>query len=108
MNGLNLLWGVLILAGLGLFFGAILTLAAIFFKVEEDPRIAEVEKLLPNANCGGCGYAGCHALAEALVKGEVTKVSTCKVGKADKNFQPILAYLASHPGKDGKTPPSTL
>ncbi len=108
MNYLYILWGVLILAGLGLLFGIVLTIASIFFKVEEDPRIADVEKMLPNANCGACGYAGCHALAEALVNGEVTKVSTCKVGKADKNFKPILDYLSTHPGKDGKTLHPTL
>lgn len=33
----------------------------------EDPRIDEVEALLPGANCGGCGYAGCRALAEHIV-----------------------------------------
>jgi electron transport complex protein RnfB len=108
MNYLYILWGFLILAGLGLVFGVILTVAAIFFAVEEDPRIGAVEKMLPNANCGACGYAGCHALAEALVKGEVSKVSVCKVGKGDKNFQPILDYLSSHPDKDGKTPHPTL
>lgn len=46
----------------------ILFLVAKKFKVEEDPRIDEVLDLLPGANCGGCGYAGCRSLAEALVK----------------------------------------
>lgn len=46
----------------------ILFLVAKKFKVEEDPRIDEVLELLPGANCGGCGYAGCRSLAEALVK----------------------------------------
>ena len=38
------------------------------FKVFEDPRIDEVEGTLPGANCGGCGFAGCRAFAEACVK----------------------------------------
>lgn len=37
------------------------------FKVIEDPRIDEVEEVLPSANCGGCGFAGCRAYAEATV-----------------------------------------
>jgi Na+-translocating ferredoxin:NAD+ oxidoreductase RNF subunit RnfB len=39
------------------------------FAVEEDPRIGEVQEALPGANCGGCGFAGCAAMADALVKG---------------------------------------
>lgn len=41
-------------------------------KVERDERIDEVRAKLSGANCGGCGYAGCDAFAEALVKGEAT------------------------------------
>lgn len=107
MNYLYILYGVLILAGLGLVLGIFVTWASTFFHVEEDPRITEVEKLLPNANCGACGYPGCHAMAEALVKGEVKKVSSCKVGKKEKNYDPIIAYMESHPNKDGtKTVPT--
>ncbi len=40
------------------------------FKVFEDPRIDEVQAVLPAANCGGCGFAGCRNFAEALVKAE--------------------------------------
>ncbi|MCX6584688.1 MAG: RnfABCDGE type electron transport complex subunit B [Candidatus Aminicenantes bacterium] len=46
----------------------ILFVVAKKFKVDEDPRIDEVTALLPGANCGGCGYAGCRNMAEALVK----------------------------------------
>lgn len=103
-----ILWGSLILAGLGLLLGILLVIAEKFFHVEEDPRIAEVEKMLPNANCGACGFPGCHGMAEALVKGDVTKASTCKVGKKEKNFDPIIAYLSSHPDADGKKHVPTL
>jgi electron transport complex protein RnfB len=103
-----ILWGFLILAGLGLILGILLVIAEKFFHVEEDPRIAEVEKLLPNANCGACGFPGCHGMAEALVKGDVKKASTCKVGKKEKNFDPIIAYLDSHPDKDGTKHVPTL
>lgn len=98
---MTILWGVIILAALGLILGAGVTIFSILFYVKEDERIGEVEKLLPGANCGACGYPGCHGLAEALVKGECKKCSTCKVGKVDKNFNPILAYMNEHPNEDG-------
>lgn len=103
-----ILLAVAVLAGLGLFFGVLLAVAAKFFHVEEDNRIDEVEKMLPGANCGACGYPGCRGLAEALVKGEVTKCSACKVGKPDKNFNPIIEYMASHPDPDGTERKLTL
>ncbi len=68
--------------------GGIAGLAAIIlyvvsrkFKVEEDPRIDEVNEILPGANCGGCGYAGCRNFAEACVKDMTGKF--CNVGGAD-------------------------
>ncbi|MCR5092351.1 MAG: electron transporter RnfB [Bacilli bacterium] len=98
-----MLWSVLLMLGLAIVLGVLIVLFSILFHVEEDPRIAAVEKMLPNYNCGACGKAGCHDMAEALVSGEVKNVSKCKVGKKDKNYDPIVAYLASTPGPDGKT-----
>lgn len=53
------------------------------FKVEEDPRIQEVEEALPAANCGGCGYPGCASFAEACVKAETLDGLSCPVGGQD-------------------------
>ena len=89
--------------GLAIVRGVLIVLFSILFHVEEDPRVAAVEKMRPNYNCGACGKAGCHYMSEALVSGEVKNVSKCKVGKKDKNYDPIIAYLASTPGPDGKT-----
>ena len=61
---------VVILCAIGLVSAVLLYVVARCFKVYEDPRIDQVEKLLPGANCGGCGFAGCRALAEALVKSD--------------------------------------
>lgn len=97
-----ILYGLLILLGLGLLLGFLLTWAAKVFAVKEDPRIHDVEKMLPNANCGACGKPGCAAMAEAIVKGEVTHLSQCKAGKKEKNFDPIIAYMNAHPDEDGK------
>ena len=54
-----LLLTVLTLSVLGGILAVILYFVAQRFKVEEDPRIDDVEKMLPGANCGGCGFAGC-------------------------------------------------
>ncbi|AEI15096.1 electron transport complex, RnfABCDGE type, B subunit [Flexistipes sinusarabici DSM 4947] len=59
-------------AGLGLF------IASKKFAVEKDPKIEEVDELLPGANCGACGLPGCSSLAEAIVKGDVLP-SACPV-----------------------------
>jgi len=53
-----------IMTGLGLFFGIILAVAYRFLRVQEDPRIEQVENLLPGTNCGACGQPGCHGFAE--------------------------------------------
>lgn len=50
------------------------------FKVEEDPRIDLVQAVLPGANCGGCGFAGCRAFAEACVKADSLNGLSCPVG----------------------------
>lgn len=94
---------VIILASIGLILGLVLAIASIFLHVKEDHRIEEVEKMLPNYNCGACGYPGCHGMAEALVNGKEKKVSKCKPGKKDKNYDPIIAYLSAHPDEDGTT-----
>ncbi|MCQ2181548.1 MAG: RnfABCDGE type electron transport complex subunit B [Bacteroidales bacterium] len=76
----TILWTILILAGLGLLLSVVLFVVAKKFKVEEDPRIDEVEKVMPGANCGGCGFAGCRAFAEAAVKAPDLDNNFCPVG----------------------------
>jgi Na+-translocating ferredoxin:NAD+ oxidoreductase RNF subunit RnfB len=58
---------VAILTGMGLLFAVILSIAYKKLKVYEDPRIDIVEEMLPKANCGACGFPGCHAFAEQIV-----------------------------------------
>jgi Na+-translocating ferredoxin:NAD+ oxidoreductase subunit B len=60
-----------ILTGLGLLFASILAVAYKKLKVWEDPRIDQVEGMLPGANCGACGVPGCRAFAELVVKKEI-------------------------------------
>jgi len=59
---------IVALGALGLIAAIILYFIANKFKVFEDPKIDEVEEALPSANCGGCGFPGCRAYAEATVK----------------------------------------
>lgn len=68
-----------ILAALGLIFGIILAIASRAFAVKTDERVIAVTDALPGANCGGCGYSGCAALAEAIVAGKA-KPNACGVG----------------------------
>ena len=53
----------LVMSGFALVFSSGLLYASKKFYVYEDPRIDELEALLPAANCGGCGLAGCRAFA---------------------------------------------
>lgn len=66
-----------IMLAIAVVFGAILVIASHLLAVRKDERVGQVEKLLANSNCGGCGKAGCAQFAEALVKGEV-KLSDCR------------------------------
>ena len=98
---MEILWAVLVLLGIGLVLGLGLAIAAKILYVKEDERIEEVAKRLPNYNCGSCGYAGCKALAEAVVTGREENLRKCKPGKEDLNFKPIIQYLDEHPNEDG-------
>ena len=73
---------LLVLGATGLVAAVLLFIVAQKFKVEEDPRIDEVQEALPGANCGGCGYAGCRAFAEGCVKAGSLDGLLCPVGGA--------------------------
>ena len=90
----TLIWTIVILAGLGLVLSLVLYFIAKKFKVDEDPRIDEVEKVMPGANCGGCGFAGCRAFADAAVKAGNLDKNFCPVGGNDtmKKVAAILGY----------------
>lgn len=77
-----ILIALLLLGGTGLLAAVILYFVAQKFKVEEDPRIDQVAEVLPGANCGGCGFAGCRAMAEACVKADTLEGLLCPVGGA--------------------------
>ncbi len=74
---------VLTLGILGTLAAVVLYFVAQKFKVIEDPRIDQVEEVLPAANCGGCGFPGCRAFAEALVKSDDISNLNCPVGGSE-------------------------
>jgi Na+-translocating ferredoxin:NAD+ oxidoreductase RNF subunit RnfB len=77
---MTLVYTILVLSFLGLLSAIVLYFVAQKFKVFEDPRIDTVTDVLPGANCGGCGFAGCRNFAETLVKAEETNNLFCPVG----------------------------
>ena len=70
---------IALLGGLGLTFGLVLAAASKVFYVETDPRLDALNACLPGANCGGCGYAGCGAYAEAVLNGQAP-IGACASG----------------------------
>ena len=88
------IWTIAVIALLGLVLALVLYIVADRLKAEEDPRIDEVEKVMPGANCGGCGFAGCRAFADAAVKAPNLDNNYCPVGGNDvmKKVAAILGY----------------
>lgn len=93
---------ILSLVVIGAVLGLILGIANKYLVVEEDNRIPDVTEMLPGANCGACGYPGCSGFATALVEGETSKVSTCRVSNQEAR-EKIVTYLKETPGPDGTT-----
>lgn len=91
------LLGLSSMGGLGLFFAVLLVFADKKLRVEVDPKIDLINKILPEANCGVCGLPGCAAFAEAIVKGTV-EVNGCTVGGEE-----VAHRIASIMGVEAKS-----
>lgn len=94
MTTSTIIYAALTIGLIGLIAAVILHFVSKVFHVEEDPRIEEVQACLPGANCGGCGFAGCHAMAEAMVKALDTSIAYCPGGDYEK-IGAILGVAAS-------------
>ena len=88
----TILWTIIVLFALGVVLAVLLFLLSSKFKVEEDPRIDEVEKVMPGANCGGCGFAGCRAFAQSCVESGNLENNFCPVGGND-TMKKVAAVL---------------
>jgi len=91
------LLSIITLCAIGVIAAVMLYYAAKKFQVYEDPRIDEVEAVLPSANCGGCGYPGCRGFAEALVKADDISELNCPAGGAS-----VMSAVAKVLGQEVK------
>ncbi|HAX62001.1 MAG TPA: electron transporter RnfB [Elusimicrobia bacterium] len=93
---MNFIIPLLILGLLGLVLGVGLALASKKFAVKTDPRVDIIAGILPGANCGACGFAGCYNYAKAIVEG-VAKPVACPVGgeEVSKKIAEVLGIKIS-------------
>ena len=75
-----IIWTIAVITLLGLVLAVSIFLVAKKFTVKEDLRIDQVEAVMPGANCGGCGFAGCRAFATACVGADNLDKTFCPVG----------------------------
>jgi Na+-translocating ferredoxin:NAD+ oxidoreductase RNF subunit RnfB len=96
----GILTSVLILGGVGLTFGVLIALANKKLKVWEDPRIDQIVDILPGANCGACGLAGCRAFAEGVVEGVIAPAGCTVMGEAER--EDLAEFLGVDAGEASK------
>lgn len=89
---------IVVLGVIGLLAAVLLYIAATRFRVDEDPRIAEIESLLPGANCGGCGLTGCHAFAVAVRGASTLEGLNCVVA-GQEGMQTIAKAVGLDPAR---------
>src|SRR5512141_387108 len=70
---------LLVMVGISLLLGAVLGYSALKFKVEGNPLVEKIDAVLPQTQCGQCGYPGCMPYAEDIAKGEAD-INKCPTG----------------------------
>ncbi|PKN00794.1 MAG: hypothetical protein CVU77_08535 [Elusimicrobia bacterium HGW-Elusimicrobia-1] len=98
----NIVGGLIFLSGIGFLMGFGLAYAAKKFAVAVNPVEEEIIKLLPGANCGACGFAGCSGYAEALAAG-LAETGKCPVADADTNKKISAALGKEHSDTSRRT-----
>ncbi|MBB6055670.1 MAG: electron transport complex subunit RsxB [Gammaproteobacteria bacterium] len=88
---------IITFAVLALIFGLLLGYAAIRFKVESDPIVDQLDALLPQTQCGQCGYPGCRPYAEAIANGD--SINKCVPG-GTQTIQKIADLMGVEPPAD--------
>ncbi len=92
--------GVIALAALSFLFASLLVLAHRKLHVDEDPRIDAVNQLLPETNCGACGFPGCLGLAEAMAAGDALPGKCTVISEDEQQF--IAEFLGVDVGAEEK------
>jgi electron transport complex protein RnfB len=90
-----LLFALGALIGLTVVFGAILGFASVKFKVKADPLVEQIDNILPQTQCGQCGYPGCKPYAEAIANGD-------DINKCPPGGESTIKQLADLMGVDAK------
>lgn len=101
-----ILLAVIIVAAIGIVAGALLAILSKIMAVPVDERAAELEEILPGANCGACGFSGCSGYAAALSSGQTQNTGLCApggnevsaqiasvMGLAAENIEPMTAVV---------------
>ena len=73
-----ILTALLAIGLLALVFGVVLGFASVKFKVESDPLVEQIDQILPQTQCGQCGYPGCKPYAESIANGD--EINKCPPG----------------------------
>ena len=94
MNVTEIITAVVALCIISIIIGVVLSIAEKVFHIDVDEKEIAVREELPGSNCGGCGYAGCDALAKAIAQGEAP-VSACPVGG-----MPVAEKIAAIMGQE--------
>lgn len=92
---------ILIFVGLALIFGLLLGYASIRFKIEGNPMAQQIDNVLPQTQCGQCGFPGCKPYAEALAN-EETEVNLCVPGGTE-----VMILISEITGLEQKPMEST-
>lgn len=93
MDWTTIVFALGVMGILGAAFGVVLSIADKKFAVEVDERVAAVREAVAGANCGACGYAGCDAFAEAVVRGEASACGCTPAGA--KGAEAIARIMGS-------------
>ena len=104
-----MLAAILVMAAIGLVLGGVLGWASIKFRVEDDPLVEKIDAILPQTQCGQCGFPGCKPYAEAIAKGEAD-INKCPPGGADgvKQLAELLGVEAKPLGEGLEAKPRAV
>lgn len=92
---MTLLYALIAIGVLAIIFGVVLGFASVKFKVEADPLVDQIDAILPQTQCGQCGYPGCKPYAQAIADGD-------EINKCPPGGEATIKALADLMGVDAK------